>query len=272
MISKALLVLATLLLGAAAFEFLPGGEGFDANLYVGEDVLATGAGTHPVAMTFNVDFDNGSSEDGLKDLSVEMPPGLIENPTATHQIYCKAKEFAMHRESPWETSLSGESCADKTQIGVITVRSSTAARRAPSGSSTSPPPGRARRARRQPLRRADRLRAATSAKPKANTALTLQTAGTSRSGLTSRPHGDDLGHSLVGRPQRPARQLPQRGRTALRLGQMLGRAGRRSRTAPARLPDPADLLRRAAGLPRHAPTPGSRPAPPIGATPGSRRR
>jgi hypothetical protein len=122
---KAVLVLATLLLGVAALEFLPGSEGFDANFYVGEDVRATGAGTHPVAMTFHVDFEvSGGSEDGLKDLSVEMPPGLIENPTATHQIYCQSKEFnAPRSETPWEASQSGESCRDDTQIGTVTVRS-----------------------------------------------------------------------------------------------------------------------------------------------------
>jgi hypothetical protein len=112
---------------AAAFDFLPGAEGFDANLYDGTVEPATEAGSHPAALTFNVGFgaEGGglSPEDGLRDLSLEMPPGLIENPTATDQVYCSAKEFKTPRNSPWEASLSGESCRDKTQVGIITVHS-----------------------------------------------------------------------------------------------------------------------------------------------------
>jgi hypothetical protein len=122
-------VLATVLLVAAAtpavasaFDFLSGPEGFDANLYEATDRLAQQAGSHPTAATFSVDFDEG----GLRDLSVEMPPGLIENPTATRQTYCSKKEFETPRDSPWEEESSGESCKDKTQIGIITVRSAEA--------------------------------------------------------------------------------------------------------------------------------------------------
>jgi hypothetical protein len=111
---------------AVAFEFLPGPEGFDANVYDGVGQATTQAGSHPYAMTFDVDFEGtgAAGENGLRDLSFEMPPGLFENPTATRQIYCSAKEFATPRSSPWETSLSGESCRDKTQVGTLTVRSS----------------------------------------------------------------------------------------------------------------------------------------------------
>ena len=59
---------------------------------------------------------------------------------------------------------------------------------------------------------------------------------------------DDLGGALVGGQQRTARQLPQRDRTRVRLGQMLGRAPGEKRLRTPRLPDPADLLRRADGL------------------------
>lgn len=111
---------------ALAFEFLPGAEGFDANVYDGLGQPTTQAGSHPYAMTFDVDFEGTgpSGENGLRDLSLEMPPGLFENPTATRQTYCSAKEFETPRSSPWEASLSGESCRDKTQVGIVTVRSS----------------------------------------------------------------------------------------------------------------------------------------------------
>jgi hypothetical protein len=111
---------------AVAFEFLPGEEGFDANVYDGVGQPTTQAGSHPYALTFDVDFEGTgpSGENGLRDLSLEMPPGLFENPTATAQTYCSAKEFTTPRNSPWEASQSGESCVDKTQVGTLTVRSS----------------------------------------------------------------------------------------------------------------------------------------------------
>jgi hypothetical protein len=109
---------------ALAFEFLPGGEGFDANVYEG-DQPATLAGSHPTELTFSADFEGTEpSGDGLRNLSLEMPPGLFENPTATGQIYCSANEFTTPRSSPWEASQSGESCVDKAQVGTLTVRSS----------------------------------------------------------------------------------------------------------------------------------------------------
>ena len=124
--ATALLVAAATPAPASAFDFLAEPNGFDANVFQGTDRLAEQAGSHPTALTFRVDFqENGApGEGGLRDLSVEMPPGLIENPTATRQVYCSKKEFEMPRSSPWESSLSGESCRDKTQVGIITVRSS----------------------------------------------------------------------------------------------------------------------------------------------------
>jgi hypothetical protein len=106
-----------------AFEFLPGAEGFDANIF-DADQPATQAGSHPTEVVFHVDFGGTgpSGENGLEDLSLEMPPGLFENPTALTQTYCSAKEFTTPRSSPWEASRSGESCVDKTQVGTLTVR------------------------------------------------------------------------------------------------------------------------------------------------------
>ncbi|MDX6602495.1 MAG: hypothetical protein QOF13_1697 [Solirubrobacterales bacterium] len=110
---------------AVAFEFLPEAKGFDVNVYDGTDQLTTHAGSHPYALTFNADFEGTGppGEDGLRDLSLEMPPGLFENPTALGQKYCSDTEFKTPRNSPWETSLSGESCTDKTQVGTLTARS-----------------------------------------------------------------------------------------------------------------------------------------------------
>ncbi len=113
---------------AAALDFLPGSAGFDANVYAEGGGVATQAGSHPLAISFDVNFEPEGggpfSEGDLRDLSLEMPPGLIENPTSITAKECTQVEFQTPRVSPWEESLSGESCADNTQIGVATVRSS----------------------------------------------------------------------------------------------------------------------------------------------------
>ena len=110
---------------AGAFAFLPGPEGFDANAYVGDDAPATDAGSHPVRVSFAVNFalkgGGPFTEGDLRDLSLELPPGLIERPTAVPQ--CSNEAFHTPRESPWEESLAGESCPDSTQVGIVTVRS-----------------------------------------------------------------------------------------------------------------------------------------------------
>lgn len=111
-----------------AFGFAPGSTGFDANVYAEGGVTATQAGSHPLALSFDVNFETEGggpfTEGDLRNLSLEMPPGLIENPTTIATKECSQADFQTHRESPWEKSLSGESCPDKTQIGVVAVRSS----------------------------------------------------------------------------------------------------------------------------------------------------
>jgi hypothetical protein len=109
---------------SAAFGFLPGAEGFSVSLTKEGGAPATQAGSHPLALTIKVGFDEAESiSDGdLRDLSLELPPGLIENPTAVPQ--CSAADFHTPRVSPFEASRSGESCPDQSQIGVIAVHSS----------------------------------------------------------------------------------------------------------------------------------------------------
>jgi hypothetical protein len=111
---------------ASAFGFLTGAKGFEANAYEGDETLASKAGSHPVAVKFGLDFrlENGGpfTEGDLRDLSIELPPGLIERPTAVGE--CSLEDFHTPRHSPWEEeSLSGESCPDRSQVGVVTVRS-----------------------------------------------------------------------------------------------------------------------------------------------------
>jgi hypothetical protein len=130
---------------ASGFDFLPGSEGFEASVYAGDETPVTEAGSHPVGVSFDVDFalaGGGPFTQGdLRTLSVELPPGLIERPAALSR--CSGEDFHAPRQSPWEESLSGESCPDKAQVGIVTVRSSRG------GGSTrtfglfnlSPPPG-----------------------------------------------------------------------------------------------------------------------------------
>jgi hypothetical protein len=90
------------------------------------------AGSHPYALATEIDFNlaaespeqpGGPFTDGdLKDLHLELPPGLIEDPAAIPQ--CTLAQFHTPRSSPFEASLSGESCPDKTQVGVIAVHTS----------------------------------------------------------------------------------------------------------------------------------------------------
>ena len=111
---------------AAAFDFLPGAAGFDADVYAEGQVAASQAGSHPVALTLDVNFETAGGgplpEGDLRDLSIELPPGLIENPTAVPE--CSQARFHTPRSSPFEESLSGEDCQDRSQIGIATLRSS----------------------------------------------------------------------------------------------------------------------------------------------------
>lgn len=111
---------------ASALTLLPDSEGFDVNIQTEGDVPAKEAGSHPLSMTFSINFetDGGGSTDGdLRNLNLEMPPGLIENPNALGQEHCKASDFGTPRSSPFEESESGESCPDATQVGIVTLRS-----------------------------------------------------------------------------------------------------------------------------------------------------
>jgi hypothetical protein len=103
---------------ASALALLPGSEGFGVDIQTEGGGLEKEAGSHPLSMTFSINFetDGGGSADGdLRNLSLNMPPGLIENPTAVGQKYCTASDFATPRNSPFEESKSGESCPDATQ-------------------------------------------------------------------------------------------------------------------------------------------------------------
>jgi hypothetical protein len=117
---------------SASFGFKAGTEGFSSVGTAEGGSVNHQAGAHPQTLTTEVNFNLGPGSPGepgvpfsdgdVRDLEIGLPPGLIENPAAVPQ--CTLSAFHTPRHSPYEESLSGESCPDRTQIGTVEVRSS----------------------------------------------------------------------------------------------------------------------------------------------------
>jgi len=108
------------------------GDGFD--VAIAEEGGVTPelrAGSHPHSIVTTIDFNLAGesaehpgvpvSDGDARDIELEMPPGLIENPSAVSK--CSQDEFHTARVSPFEASRSGESCQGLSQIGVVEIRS-----------------------------------------------------------------------------------------------------------------------------------------------------
>lgn len=114
------------------FGFLPGPEGFAAEAVTEGGLPETVAGSHPYELRISVGLRLGGEAEGkpgvpfadgdLRDLRLEMPAGLLENPNVVEQ--CSTTTFHTPRSSPFETSASGESCPLGSQIGTVEVSSS----------------------------------------------------------------------------------------------------------------------------------------------------
>lgn len=114
------------------FGFLPGTEGFGVSALADGGAAATAAGSHPYQLSFTVGLNQGGEFEGqpgasfpdgdLRDLHIEAPSGLIENPAALPK--CNLGQFHTPRSSSFEESLSGESCPDKTQVGTVEIHTS----------------------------------------------------------------------------------------------------------------------------------------------------
>lgn len=134
------LAAALLALGApsarADFGLLPGAAGFSAAALEADGEPATLAGAHPYALRVQLGFspdpaleaEPGApfSEGDLKDLEIELPPGLLENPTAVPT--CSELDFHTPRSSSYGPTRSGESCPGESQIGLIGIHSGTTTR------------------------------------------------------------------------------------------------------------------------------------------------
>ena len=111
---------------APAAQAAFGINGFDVTTTKLDGTPATQAGSHPYALNLDVGFQEGA-EPGypaadLKDLRLELPEGLIGNPTVIGQ--CTLAQFSTPRSSPFEVSRSGESCPDRSQVGVVALHTS----------------------------------------------------------------------------------------------------------------------------------------------------
>ncbi len=115
------------------FGFPPGPAGFDVAVNAdGGAAAETRAGSHPYSIVTEVNFNQAGefearpgvpvSDGNARDVHLELPPGLIENPSAVAK--CSQKDFHTPRLSPFETSRSGESCPELSQIGTVEIRSS----------------------------------------------------------------------------------------------------------------------------------------------------
>ena len=136
----ALCALLSLLLAAvgastasADFGFLDGEEGFSSQALSEGGAPDKRAGAHPAALRTEINFNLGEelpsepgvpvTEGDVRDLEIELPPGLVENPAAAPK--CSQARFHIPRgETPFEASLSGESCPEQSQVGVVEIRSS----------------------------------------------------------------------------------------------------------------------------------------------------
>ena len=95
----------------ASFGFLPGSAGFDVAVQGEGGVgVKTQAGSHPYAISTSVNVAEGD----LRDLDLELPGGLIENPSAVNK--CSQDRFHQARVSPFEAARSGESCPAVSQL------------------------------------------------------------------------------------------------------------------------------------------------------------
>jgi hypothetical protein len=107
----------------AAFGFLPGEEGFSVRAIADGGDTATQAGLHPYQLDIGVSFralGPGSAPDGdPRELSLGLPAGLLLNPSAVDA--CLPADFAIPRNSPFESGASGESCPVGSQIGTAEV-------------------------------------------------------------------------------------------------------------------------------------------------------
>jgi hypothetical protein len=125
----------------ASFGLLPGDAGFNVSATEPDDPeyvvggAAPGgpdnlAGSHPYTLRAEIDFNPAPPSPGeptvphsdgdLRDLRLDLPPGLSENPEVVGR--CTPARFNTPRH--FHEGLSGENCPDDSQVGIVTIHSS----------------------------------------------------------------------------------------------------------------------------------------------------
>ncbi len=114
------------------FGFLAGTEGFAAAVHRDGGGPETRSGAHPYQLDFEIGLNQGGefedqpgvpfADGDIRELAIEMPPGLIVNPSVLDK--CTLAQFNTPRQSSFEESRSGESCPDRTQVGTVEVKTS----------------------------------------------------------------------------------------------------------------------------------------------------
>ncbi len=111
----------------ANFGFVPGKVGFHVTATNADGTPDLQAGSHPFALTTTFELNRKPSplnneyfvpQGNLKNLAVELPPGLVGNATAVPQ--CTQQAFYT---PPSGESLNTTSCAPSTAVGVVHVTS-----------------------------------------------------------------------------------------------------------------------------------------------------
>ncbi len=122
----ALVLLASAVPASAQFGLLPGKAGFDVTATNADGTPDLQAGSHPFALTTTIRFktttENGEPvpDGNVKDIRVELPPGLVGNATAVPQ--CSQRQFFTPPVSNGDlTSSNSTNCPAATAVGVETV-------------------------------------------------------------------------------------------------------------------------------------------------------
>jgi hypothetical protein len=101
----------------AVLAAAPIDAGFAASAWDAHGGSASLAGSHPYGIELSFRLDQVGGEADLHELAFDLPPGVLLNPAALP--LCQPEDFATPRSSPFETSQSGESCPDRTQLGTV---------------------------------------------------------------------------------------------------------------------------------------------------------
>jgi hypothetical protein len=98
---------------------LPTTEGFSATAIADGDTPATLAGSHPYELDFGFGLDPGED---LRDMRIDMPPGLLLNPANAFGTLCSDSQLATPRTNAFDpASESGEDCPAQAQVGTVEV-------------------------------------------------------------------------------------------------------------------------------------------------------